>query len=390
MMSKPDTTNAKYTMAAGPVGIHDRVRQAYARQLLYHYDPEFHALFDDTTQKLQQVFQTSGDALIMQGEAVLGLEAASACMVRPGDKCLNLVSGVFGAGYARYFKYFSGQDPVELKVPYNQSIDPSDVKKVLKREGNVRFIAMVHSETPSGTLNPVKEICSLAQEYDAISIVDAVSSLGGMDVPVDEWGVDVCVAGPHKCLGAAPGSALVAVSERAWEAMRHHPNPLRRSYLSLLDWKELWMEQRRFPFTIFVAQINGLNEALTMVLEEGLGARFERHSQMARMCRTGAKGMDLELWPASEEIMSTCVTAIAVPEGIDAHKLMDHMRERHGIVITGSLKELEGRLIRIGHMGHMAQQEYVEMALSALELSLHDLGYPVELGSGVGAARAEI
>ena len=390
MMPGPNSTSAKYTMAAGPVSIHDRVRQAYARQLLYHYDPAFHALFDDTTQKLQQVFQTSGDVVIMQGEAVLGLEAASACMVRPGDKCLNLVSGVFGAGYARHFRYYSGQDPVEVKVAYNQSIDPSDVRKVLKQEGDIRFISMVHSETPSGTLNPVREICALAQEYEAISIVDAVSSLGGMDVPVDEWGVDVCVAGPHKCLGAAPGSALIAVSERAWEAMRVHPSPLRGSYLSLLDWKELWMEQRRFPFTIFVSQINGLNEALTMVLEEGLEPRIERHSQVARMCRMGAKGMNLELWPASEEIMSTCVTAISVPEGIDAHELVDQMRERHGIAITGSLKELEGRLIRIGHMGHMAQRVYVEMALSALELSLLDLGYPVQLGQGVGAARAAI
>jgi pyridoxamine--pyruvate transaminase len=297
---------------------------------------------------------------------------------------------VFGAGYARYFKYYSGQDPVEIKVPYNQSIDPSDVRKVLRQEGDIRFVAMVHSETPSGTLNPVREICALAQEYEAITIVDAVSSFGGMNVPVDEWGVDLCIAGPHKCLGAAPGSALIAVSERAWQAMKTHPTPRRRSYLSLLDWKELWMEQRRFPFTIFVAQINGLNEALTMVLEEGVERRIERHTQAARMCRTGAKGMDLELWPASEEIMSTCVTAISVPDRIDAHELVAHMRERYGIAITGSMKELEGKLIRIGHMGHMAQRVYVEMALSALELSLRDLGYPVELGQGVGAAQAAI
>ena len=127
-----------------------------------------------------------------------------------------------------------------------------------------------------------------------------------------------------------------------------------------------------------------------MVLEEGLGPRIKRHSQVARMCRMGAKGMNLELWPASEEIMSTCVTAISVPERIDAHELVDQMRERHGIAITGSLKELEGRLIRIGHMGHMAQRVYVEMALSALELSLLDLGYPVQLGKGVGAALAAI
>lgn len=380
----PDTP--KYTMAAGPVNLHDRVRQAYSRQILYHYDPEFHSLFDDTLDKLQKVFQTSGDVVIMQGEAVLGLEAASACAVKPGDKCLNLVSGVYGAGYARYFREYSGQEPISIEVPYDEAIDPADVEEVLKREDDVRFIALVHSETPSGTVNPVREVCALAREYDALTIVDAVSSLGGMDVPVDEWGVDLCVAGPHKCLGAAPGSALVSVSKRAWKAMQEHPKPRRRTYLSLLDWKELWMEQRRFPFTVFVGQINGLHEALSMVLEEGLGNRIARHGRAADMCRAGARALGLELWPAHDEIASTCVTAINTPDGIDADDLIMQMRDQYGVSITGSLKQLDGKLIRIGHMGHMARPLYVQAALSALERSLRDLGYPVELGKGVAAA----
>jgi|TARA_B100001964_G_scaffold74151_1_gene84176 pyridoxamine--pyruvate transaminase len=375
-------------MSAGPNSIHDRIRQAYARQVLYHYDPSFHELFDDTTEKLMKVYQTSGDVVIMQGEAVLGLEAASACAVRPGDKCLNLVSGVFGAGYARYFRRYSGQDPHEIKVPYNESIAVEDVEKVLKREGDIRAIAVVHSETPSGTLNPVKEICALAQEYGALTIVDAVSSFSGLPVPVDEWGVDICVAGPHKCLGAAPGSALMSVSDRAWEAMRAHPKPLRKGYLSLLDWKELWMEQRRFPFTIFVAQINAVNEALTMVLEEGLEARFARHAHAANMCRAGIEALGLRLWPARAEIMASCVTAFMAPNGVTPTQILDHMRGNYGIAITGSLKELADKVVRIGHMGHMARPVYVEMALAALERTLFDLGHPVKLGSAVGAASA--
>ena len=374
------------TMSAGPNNIHDRIRQAYARQVLYHYDASFHALFDDTTDKLKQLYQTSGDVVIMQGEAVLGLEAASACTVRPGDKCLNLVSGVFGSGYARYFKRYSGQNPLEIKVPYNESIAVSDVEKVFKEEPNIRAVAVVHSETPSGTVNPVKEICGLAQEYGALTIVDAVSSFSGLPVPVDEWGVDICIAGPHKCLGAAPGSALMAVSERAWKAMRDHPSPLRRGYLSILDWKELWIEQRRFPFTVFVAQINGVNEALTMALEEGLENRFARHTQAARMCRAGVQALGLELWPVDEEIMSTCVTAFAPPQGFTPQQIVGHMRDAYGIAITSSLKELEDKVVRIGHMGHVARPMYIQMALAALERTLLDLGYPVQLGSAVGAA----
>ena len=389
-MTATNNKGTLITMSAGPNSVHDRIRQAYSRQILYHYDPDFHALFDDTTDKLKQVYQTSGDVIIMQGEAVLGLEAASACTIRPGDKCLNLVSGVFGAGYARYFSRYSGQDPFGIEVPYNESIDPAVVERVLREEGYIRAIAVVHSETPSGTLNPVKEICALAQEYGALTIVDAVSSFAGMPVPVDEWGVDICVAGPHKCLGAAPGSALMAVSDRAWEAMRTHPNPLRKGYLSLLDWKELWMEQRRFPFTVFVGQINGVNEALTMALEEGLQNRFERHSQAARMCRAGVRALGLELWPAREEIMSTCVTAFLAPEGITPQQILDRMRATYGIAVAGSLKELADKLVRIGHMGHMAQPIFVETALAALERTLYDLGYPVQLGKGVGAALATL
>lgn len=387
-MSETGGNWVKYTMSAGPVSIHDRVRQAYGRQVLYHYDPEFQALFDDTLEKLRQVFRTRGDVVVMQGEAVLGLEAASACTVAPGDKCLNLVSGVYGAGYARYFEAYSGRPPLEVKVPYNEAIDPGQVEQVLKAEGDIRVVAMVHSETPSGTVNPVKEICALARQHGALTVVDAVSSLGGMEMAVAEWDVDLCVAGPHKCLGAAPGSALVAVSERAWEAMRSHPKPRRRSYLSLLDWKEQWLDGRRFPFTVFVGQINGLNEALTMVLEEGLEARIQRHSQAARMCRAGARAMGLELWPAREEIMGTCVTAVKVPEGLQADDLIRLMRERYRVVISGSLRELAGKLIRIGHMGHMAQPVFVELVLGALEQSLRDLGYPVALGQGVAAAMA--
>lgn len=378
----------KYTMSVGPNTIHDRIRQAYGRQIVYHYDPEFHQLFDDTTTKLKQIYQTSGDVVIMQGEAVLGLEAASACTVRPGDKCLNLVTGVFGAGYARYFQFYSGQEPIQITKPYNEAIDVAEVEEVLHREGDIRAVAMVHSETPSGTMNPVKEICAVAREHGALTIVDAVSSIGGMQIPVDEWGIDLCIGGPHKCLGAAPGSALIAVSDRAWEAMRNHPQPRRRSYLSLLDWKEGWIAERRFPFTVFVAQIRGVNEALTMVLEEGLEQRIARHAHVAAICRAGVAGMGLEFWPVSQDIMSTCVTAIRTPSGVEANQLIEHMREKYGVAVTGSLKELAGKVIRIGHMAHMAQPMYVVMALAALERSLFDLGYDLKLGKGVGAALA--
>jgi len=381
------TPQVKFTMGSGPVGIHERVALALARAPLYHQDPDFQEVFRETTGQLRRIFRTQHDAFIMQGEAVLGLEAAAANLVEPGDKCLNLVSGVYGAGYRRYFERYGGQ-VVELTVPYDDAIDPAEVEKVLRREGDVKMIAVVHSETPSGTVNPVREIAALAREHGALIIVDVVSSLGGAPVEMDEWGLDVAVAGPHKCLGGVPGSALVAVSERAWEKMLKRANPLRRGYLSLLDWKEGWLGEGRFPFTAFVANIVGLHEALTARLEEGLENAFARHDLAARMCRAGARALGLELWPAREAIMANCVTALKVPAGLDEDEIKLTMNRRYGVVISGGLKELHGKLLRIGHMGHMAQPMYVVVALGALERTLHDLGYPVKFGAGVGAALA--
>jgi pyridoxamine--pyruvate transaminase len=377
----------KFTMGSGPVGVHERVSLALARAPLYHIDPDFEALFRETTAKLQQVYRTRGDVFIMQGEAVLGLEAAAANLVEPGDKCLNLVSGVYGAGYRRYFEGYGGQ-VVELTVPYDDAVDAAAVEQVLRREGDVKLIAVVHSETPSGTVNPLPEIACLAQTYGALTIVDAVSSVGGMPVEVDGWGLDVTIAAPHKCLGGLPGSALMAVSERAWQKIRQRPNPPRRRYVSFLDWKDGWLSEGRFPFTPFVAQIAGVNEALSMRLEEGLENSWARHEWAARMCRAGVRALGLELWPARESILANCVTAFKIPAGLDGGELQRVMNQRYGVVISGGLKELYGKLLRIGHMGHMAQPMYVAVALSALERGLHDLGYPVRFGAGVGAALA--
>ena len=379
----------KFTMGSGPVSVHERVSLALARAPLYHLDPDFQDLFRETTDRLKQVYRTQNDVFIMQGEAVLGLEAAAANLVEPGDKCLNLVSGVYGAGYRRYFEAYGGQ-VVELTVPYDEAIDAAEVEKVLRREGDIKAIAVVHSETPSGTVNPLEDIARVARTYGALTIVDAVSSLGGMPVEIDAWGLDVVVAAPHKCLGGLPGSSLMAVSERAWQKVRSRPNPPRRRYVSFLDWKDGWLGEGRFPFTPFVAQIVGVNETLAMRLEEGLENAWARHDWAARMCRAGVRALGLDLWPARDSIMANCVTALKIPAGLDGDEIQQIMNKRYGVVISGGLKELQGQLLRIGHMGHMAQPMCVVVALGALERTLHDLGYPVSFGAGVGAALAAL
>lgn len=377
----------KFTIGAGPVSVHERVSLALARAPLDHEDPEFQDLFRRTTELLKRVFRTRQDTVIMQGEAVLGLEAAAANLVEPGDKCLNLVSGVYGAGYGRHFATYGGR-VLEVAVPYDEAVQVEVVDDVLRREGDVSVIAVVHSETPSGTVNPVRELAGLARRHGALLVVDVVSSLGGSPFEFDAWGVDIAVAGPHKCLGGVPGSALMAISERAWDKIRTRSDPPRRRYVSLLDWKEGWIGEGRFPFTPFVAQVAGLHEALTARLEEGLENAVRRHDFVAGMCRAGVRALGLRLWPAREEIAANCVTAFAVPDGLDADEIRLLMNSRYGVEISGGLKELRGKLLRIGHMGHVAQPMYAVMALAALERALYDLGFPVRLGDGVGAALA--
>ena len=246
-----------------------RTQQAMGSPMIYHYDPVFMDTFRETEAKAAQVFQTQNDIVIMQGEAILALEAATRSLVSPGMKILNLVQGVFGKGTGYWLRDFGG-DVHEIEVLYNQAVDPEQVRDFLKQNPDTQMITMVHSETPSGTVIDCEAIAELAREYGVLTMVDAVSSVGGLEFKTDEWGLDLCVTGAQKCLGGPAGIGLVSVSERAWETMLANPGAPRDSYLSLIDWKVKWKEEGRFPFTPSVSDIYGVLSVLDQVLEEGI------------------------------------------------------------------------------------------------------------------------
>ncbi len=376
-------------LSGGPVELTSRTLRDMARPVMYHYDPAFIEFFDHTCQLLQQVYRTHYDVVIMQSEAVLGLEAAAACLISPGDKVLNLVSGVYGKFYQDFIEKYGGVT-IEVAVPYNEAVDPDDVRRALQANPGIKFLSVVHSETPSGTVNPVKEIGAVAQEFGVMTIVDTVSGLAGEVLSPEEWGMDVAIAGPQKCLGGPPGLSLMAISPAAWQAMENRPSPVRGSFLSILDWKTTWLEQRRFPYTPSVSDVYGLESALTQALEEGIERYAARHAAIARACRAGVKALGLELWPAREEIAAPAVTAIKLPAGLTDATLRQHIRQRYGIMISGGYGELLGQLFRLGHMGQAAHPTYLAAQLAILERSLADLGYPVQWGAGVGAAMAAL
>src|SRR5438128_4413992 len=324
LMRDPD-----FTLSAGPVMASPRVLAALGSPITYHYDPAFLQAFRRTERKLAEIFVTDNDVLLMQGEAVLGLEAAARSLVLSGTPVLNLVQGIFGKYMGYWLKDF-GAELHELKVPYNDAVDPTDVEHYVQEHPEIEIVAFVHSETPSGTICDAATIGPIAKAHGAVTLVDCVSSLGGILFRTDEWQLDVCVAGPQKCLGGPPGMSLMTVSEAAWERIRSNPAAPRASFLSLLDWKEQWLEGGKFPYTPSVSDVHGVEAACDELLEEGLEASIRRHELAARATRAGIRAMGIELWPRSEEISAACVTAVAVPDCLTDLPERTHVRERDG------------------------------------------------------------
>jgi pyridoxamine--pyruvate transaminase len=372
-----------FTLSAGPTMAYPEVLAAQGRQITYHYDPAFIELFRRTEQKVAEIFLTQNDVLLMQGEAVLGLEAAARGLVRPGTPVLNLVSGVFGKGMGYWLKDF-GAELHELEVPYNDSVDPGDVERYLDEHPEIELLTVVHSETPSGTLHDVAAIGPMCRARGVLTIVDCVSSVGGIEWRTDDWQIDVAVGAAQKCLGGPPGITLMTVGEAAWERLRANPAAPRASFLSMLDWKEQWIDGEKFPFTPSVVDMHGIDACCDVLLAEGLDASIARHSRAARACRAGVRAMGLELWPRSEEVTADCVTAVTVPNGLTDVQVRAHCRERYGVMISGG--QGAGNLVRIGHMGPTASSLYPVVGLTALGRTLADLGVSVKIGDGVDAA----
>ncbi|MGH2552010.1 MAG: pyridoxal-phosphate-dependent aminotransferase family protein, partial [Thermomicrobiales bacterium] len=207
----------------------------------------------------------------------------------------------------------------------------------------------------------------------------------------EEWGLDVAIAGPQKCLGGTPGLSLISISPAAWEVMENKATPLRGSFLSLLDWKTTWLEGNRFPYTPSVSEMYALESTLTQTLEVGVERTVENHQLIAKACREAVKALGFELWAAREEIAAGCVTAVKAPAGFDEAKLRDVMRRKYGVMISPGYGELQTKLFRLSHMGPgQAHPTVLAAQLAIFERALLDIGYPVQLGVGVGAAMAAL
>lgn len=365
----------------------ERTLNALGSQLLYHYDPAFLEAFRRTTDKAAAFFQTSNDMLLLQGEGILGLEGAARSLITPGLHVLNLVQGVYGKGMGYWITGFGGVLH-EIEVPYNDAVSAESVEEYLSAHPEIGLVTIVHSETPSGTISDCQAIGPIAKKHGALTLVDALSSVGGVEFLPDQWQLDVCVSGGQKCLGGPVGVTMMSVSQDAWEAIFANEAAPRDSYLSLIDWKVKWLEGGAFPFTPSVNDIVGLESALDQLLEEGVDAAIARHAAAARVTRAGVTGMGLELWPVSEAISGNPVTAVRLPDTVTHSELSSLIRERYGVML--STGQTTGNLIHIAHMGPTARGMFPLVGLAALGQGLIDLGIEVDLGAGIAAAMSEL
>jgi pyridoxamine--pyruvate transaminase len=388
-MTAPLIKEAVVTLSAGPVSVYPSVLRAMSRPVAYHYDPHFQHFFEGVAKKAATALRVKEPALLLQVEPAPAIEAAAASLIGPEDTVLNLASGVYGKGFgywsARYHK-----DMVEIEVPFNESIDPADVAAAFKKRPDIKIVSLVHHDTPSGTINPIREIGKIVRDHGALLLVDAVSSFGGMDVHPDECHVDVFITGPGKCLGGAPGTTVVAVSERAWAHMEANPKAPRASILSYLDWKDAWRHDMPFPFTPSVAEINGLDAVFDQYLSEGPEKVWKRHALTAAATRAGVKAMGLELWAKTEAIASPTTTAIRIPDGVTEKAWVSTARDEFGVVFSGGFGATAGKVLRVGHMGPVAEPIYAMTALAAMGGALRKLGRQVDVGAGIEAALAVI
>ncbi|MGB9838013.1 pyridoxal-phosphate-dependent aminotransferase family protein [Methanothermobacter sp.] len=369
-------------MIPGPTRVAQRVLKAMSENIVNHRSALFGKILTETTEMMSDVFRTNSKSYLLTGSGTAAMEAAVANIIEPGDKVLNVVGGKFGQRFAQIVEAFGGES-IRIDVEWGSAVNPDEIGYMLEENDDIKAVTVVHNETSTGVANPIREIGKILADYDALYIVDTVSSLGGDEVDVDGYGIDICVTGSQKCLAAPPGMAAITLSDDAWRVVESVDNP-RTYYLNLKKYRKSGdAEPPETPYTPAVSLIYAMHEALQVIMEEGLNNRIKRHKLAAEATRNAIKALNLELFP-DESVSSTTVTAVNLPEGVTDGELRGTMRNKYHVELAGGQDHLKGRIFRIGHMGNITHRELIT-TFSALEMTLRELGFEVEMGEAVAA-----
>ncbi len=367
-------------MAPGPTPVPSEALLAMAQPMIHHRTPVYEALFVEVRAGLKRLFQTQAEVLPLACSGTGAMEAAVVNTLSAGDTVALVRAGKFGDRWLEICKAY-GVNVIDLTAPFGQTVPAARIAETLAAHRNVKAVLTQHSESSTGVLHDVRGYAQATRGGDAILIVDAVSSLGIADLPMDAWGVDVVVSGSQKGLMLPPGLGFCALGEKAWATSRTSTLP--KYYFNLAEERKCVVKNEAH-FTPAVSVVVGLRAVLGMLEKEGLANVFKRHDRLARATRAGAEALGLELF--CKATPSPALTAIVAPRGVDSEKIVAAYSQTHNITIAGGQGEMKGKIFRLGHMGYAAEFDTI-VALAALEQVLADLGQPVDFGAGVRAAQ---
>ncbi len=368
----------------GPCEVEEEILLALAKPTPRHYGPEWMEIYTETLNLLKELFQTKNDLFIIPAAGSGAIDMAFGSAFSQGDAVVVGVNGFFGGRMAEIARSW-GLEVIEFKADWGRPLDPEELRRILQEHPEVKGVAVVHHETSTTVMNPLKELADVTREKGLLLIVDAISSLGGVPLPVDEWGIDLCVTVANKCLECPPGIAFISVSPKAWEYVDN--NESRHGwYLSLKTWRKYardWAEWHPYPTTLPTNNIVALRESLKRILKiEGLEAHFERYKKAAKAIREGLKAIGFEML-VEEPIASPVATAVKMRKELPVKKLIDYLAKEHGILIAGGLGPFEGKIFRVGHMGKASTKPFIKEFLLAVEEFLRSNGIMVEPGQSL-------
>jgi len=348
----------------GPTPCPPQALQAMSKQMINHRGKEFGQILNSVTEKLKQVFQTKADVFLLTASGTGGLEAAIVNTLSPGDKVLSLTNGVFSNRFADIAEQY-GAKVKRLTFEWGEPVSPDAVREALSTDSDIKAVLVTHNETSTGVTNDLKEISSVVKEFEKLLLVDAVSSLGSIDLPVDDWCCDIVITGSQKGWMAPPGLAMVSVGEEAWKA--HAQARMPRYYWDFTKAKD-YLQLGQTPWTPAVSICYAVDATLDLMLAEGLPNIFARHARIAQMTRNGVKSLGLSLF-AKDSHASNTVTAVNAGDKIDVSKLIQILNDEYDVIIAKGQRKLSGKIFRIGHLG-LVNENDIEIVLEALAQAL--------------------
>jgi len=377
-------TVKKYLFTPGPAPVPPEVLLEMAQPIIHHRTPQFSAVLDAAREKLKPLFGTKQEVILLASSGTGAMEASVTNLLQPGDEAIFVNGGKFGERWGKLIQAF-GATAREVKVEWGQAVRPEQIEEALRAHPTARAVFVQASETSTCTVHPVAEIASITRKRETMLVVDGITSVGVFEQKMDEWGIDALVTGSQKALMLPPGLGVIALSERALERTKTNKTP--RYYFDLNRELKAQRDEHTTAYTPAVSLIFGLNKALDIIHGETLPKVFARHDLMARATR--AAGAAIGLAPIAPDAPAPSVTGLLTPSGLDGGKLVKMMRDDCGVSIQGGQDHMKGKLVRIGHMGHLGVFDTL-VVISALELGLERLGYKLTRGAGVAAVQNQI